>query len=100
MNEAFKKHRNNRISELKSEYAKYIVWLYKNGKSSYFSYLFNSKSVNQALVRYKYLNSITDKNEFVLSDLTNSKTELSSLSKSLSQEVIEKERKGGWNRLV
>ena len=83
---------NNEISELKSEYAKYIVWLYKHGKSSYLNFLFNSESINQALVRYKYLNSITDKNEEVLDDLQKLKTELSSLSTNLSKEVTEKER--------
>jgi murein hydrolase activator len=83
---------NKKISELKDIYARYVVWLYKNGKASYLEFLFNSHSVNQALVRYKYLNSITDKNREVLSNLSSLKTQLSSLSQDLSKEVSEKER--------
>lgn len=81
-----------RIEYLKNEYAKYVKWIYKNGKESYLNFIFNSESIKQALLRYKYLSSITEKNEKVLTELSEQKVELSGLTERLSVEVVEKER--------
>lgn len=82
----------NEIRKLQDEYAKYIVWTYKNGKSSSLSFIFDSESVSQALVRYKYLKVITDRNEEVLIELNEQKEKLITLTEKLSVEVNEKEQ--------
>lgn len=57
------------IGVLKSEYSKYIVWLYKYGRSKKNDLLFKARDAQQALKRYKYLATITDYNEKKLEDL-------------------------------
>ncbi|MBU2505483.1 MAG: peptidoglycan DD-metalloendopeptidase family protein [Bacteroidetes bacterium] len=75
---------NASITELKSEYGKYIIWLYKYGKTSKWKILFSSQSLNQALIRYKYLNYITDKNDKMLTNLKSVKAELSNKKNELA----------------
>lgn len=80
-----------RIKYLKDEYSKYVVWIYKNSRSSFLTFLFNAESVNQAFIRYKYLSSITNRNEEVIAELKLRKDELTSLSNQYSVEVNKKE---------
>ncbi|MCX8057672.1 MAG: peptidoglycan DD-metalloendopeptidase family protein [Ignavibacteria bacterium] len=48
------------LSELRNEYEKSIVNLYKYGRINPLELLLTSKSVNQALLRYKYLEKFTE----------------------------------------
>ncbi|MEN8193447.1 MAG: peptidoglycan DD-metalloendopeptidase family protein [Bacteroidota bacterium] len=64
------------IDKLKDDYARYIRWLYMNAQDSKLAFLVNAKSLNQAVVRYKYLNYITDKNEERLEVLQQNKKDL------------------------
>ncbi len=60
-----------KIHKLRSVYSNYIIWIYKYGKIPKLNLLLNSKSLNEALLRYKYLNLITKENLITLRDLKN-----------------------------
>lgn len=60
---------DSKIKKLQNDYAAYIVWLYKQGKDSSIKLILKAHTINQALVRYKYLSSITDKNAKRLNEL-------------------------------
>ncbi len=76
----------NQIDNLKEDYSRYIVWLYKYGRKKDYDYLINSASVTQAIVRYKYLEEITDKNKNRLDLLEGSKDDLEKLTSNLATE--------------
>jgi len=80
----------NKMENLKKDYARYIKWLYMNGKESQIQLLLSSKSFNQAVMRFKYYNYITDKNEERLRKLETHKNELELLQSSLKTEDIKK----------
>ncbi len=79
------------VKRLKEEYAKYVVWIYKQGQNSTLKYLLNADSFNQVVVRYKYLNYITSKNEKVLDNLKNKKELLVQLNSRKQEELRQKE---------
>lgn len=81
-----------KINGLKDDYSRYIVWLYKYGRKKDFDYLLNSGSVTQAMVRYKYLEEITEKNEERLHQLVESKDHLENLTVKLNSEKEDKNR--------
>ncbi|MFH1196001.1 MAG: peptidoglycan DD-metalloendopeptidase family protein [bacterium] len=82
----------NEMSSLKTEYAKYIVWIYKNGQPSFLKYIINSQSFEQAVLRYKYLSYITEKNEKLINDLKKKVRDMNSLKADLVNEQEEKLR--------
>lgn len=82
----------NEILKLKDSYSKYIVWIYKNSKYSEIKYLIDSKSIQQALLRYKYLNFITEKNKQVLGRLNEDKKSILDIKYDLKNQLLEKER--------
>jgi septal ring factor EnvC (AmiA/AmiB activator) len=78
------------ISRLKVVYAKYIVHLYKHGKGGELSSLFSSGSLNQALVRYKYLRKISLQRQQNIEELKQKQAELAGIQKRLVAERDEK----------
>ena len=80
------------VEHLRKEYAEYVKWLYMYKKNSYVDLLFSSSSINQILLRYKYLNYITNKNEEVLNSLLTSKERIESLRIKIGKNIAEKER--------
>jgi septal ring factor EnvC (AmiA/AmiB activator) len=78
------------IKELKSNYANYIKWLYKKGKNIDLILLFNSKSINNTILRYKYLNKISEQKK---KDLIKLSEQLEQLKLLKAQLVDEKEAK-------
>lgn len=80
------------IRELKSDYSNYIKWLYVNGKGVKWNFLIKSESVNQAIIRYKYFNYVTEKNEERLTDFVLKKEKLEKLSSQLKNEIIQKKK--------
>ena len=84
----------SKIEKLQTEYARYIRWLYMNSHDSKLNFLFNSDSFNQAVVRYKYLNYITDKNEERLAALKvnkkdlEDKTELLKIESEIKHKIV------------
>ncbi len=63
------KKTERKIKKLRTDYSRYIVWLYKQGENSTLKLLSNAGSLNQAILRYKYLESVTKKNSKILADL-------------------------------
>lgn len=82
----------NRITELKDKYSKYVVWLYKNRGLSIWRFIFDSESFNQAIKRYRYLKYVSTENEKTLKQLNESKFQLSQLKSNLEDERIQKEK--------
>jgi septal ring factor EnvC (AmiA/AmiB activator) len=81
----------NKIEKLQEKYSMYIVWLYKHGgESSTLENILTAKSLNQAMIRFKYLRSITRENEKTLSNLKEDKQKLRSLQVSLRTQVRQK----------
>lgn len=90
--------------ELKSDYAEYVKWLYVNGKEVKWNFLIKSDSFNQAIIRYKYFNYVTEKNEERLSNLVVKKNEFEKLSlqfenKNIQKKELETEKIREKNRL-
>lgn len=80
------------LHDLRSDYEKNIVNLYKYGRRNPFELLLTSQSVNQALIRYKYLEKFTiDRKRRI--ELINQKAKEVSEEKSKLETVLnEKER--------
>ena len=77
---------------LQNDYARYIRWIYMNAHDSKLSFLISSDSFYQAVVRYKYLNYITDKNEERLALLKGSKKEMEEKTTILKNENEKKHK--------
>jgi septal ring factor EnvC (AmiA/AmiB activator) len=82
----------NHTSELKEKYSQYVVWLYKNRGLSMWRFIFDSRSFNQAVKRYRYLRYISDQNKRTLTQLNESRNRLKGLRNSLEDERAKRER--------
>lgn len=58
-----------RIESLQEEYGNYLKWIYMYGDESRYKLLFTSKSINQVMIRFRYLNFITESSESTLENL-------------------------------
>lgn len=90
---------NSEISELETEieklrhdYSNYLVWLYKHRKGSFLKFLLSAESINQAVIRYKYLNYITSEKQDLLNQLNEKKNRFIKLIDVREKEKLEKER--------
>lgn len=79
------------IKSLKDSYSKYIIWVYKNNGDSFWKYILDSKSINQALIRLKYLNYLTKKSKENVEKLKEIKFTLTGLKEMRQKELHEKE---------
>lgn len=79
------------ISELKEDYEEYIRWIYKYGSDSQLKLLLSSKSINQAVIRFKYLGYISEKNQGTIDSLESKIATLASLETKLGKEVKQQE---------
>ena len=79
------------VEKLREDYSKYVVWLYKNRRGSFLKFLVGSESINQALIRYKYLKYITDEKEETLTNLKEKKAQLENLIAQREKEKRAKE---------
>ncbi len=80
------------IKKLTDNYSKYIVWVYKHNGNQFWKYVLDAGSVNQALMRIKYLNFITKKSKENVEKLRKDKELLISLKKIRKSELKEKEK--------
>jgi murein hydrolase activator len=78
------------ISLLKKNYARSIKGLYKYGQPSYIELFMNSESVNQALVRKKYLERFSEQRRSEVDILERNIARLSVLKTRLEEEKNEK----------
>ncbi len=74
------------ITKLKSEYAKYVRWLFMYGRENKLELLFSSTSLNESLVKMKFFNLITDQNKNVKYELEQSKELLAQLAEKIERE--------------
>ncbi|MGA7721313.1 MAG: peptidoglycan DD-metalloendopeptidase family protein [Ignavibacteriaceae bacterium] len=87
----------NNIEELKNEtnllkmnYSKYIVAVFKHGKPDYWASVLDANSLEQAILRYKYLKKFAYQRERDLERLQNKKDDLISAKQDLETERNEK----------
>jgi septal ring factor EnvC (AmiA/AmiB activator) len=74
------------IDAIKKNYAKYVVSIYKYGKSSELEALIDAKSFNQAMLRVKYLREFSNRRKSDIERLIENKTKLSEANLILSKE--------------
>ena len=79
------------IESVQENYSKYIVAIYKSGKNSEWSDIFNSGSIQQGLLRYKYLNEFSERRRENLNELKDKKEKLKEEKITLDKEFREKE---------
>lgn len=78
------------IDAIKKNYAKYVVSIYKYGKSSELEALIDAKSFNQAMLRVKYLREFSNRRKSDIERLIENKTKLAGANLILSKELEEK----------
>ncbi|MBN1300844.1 MAG: peptidoglycan DD-metalloendopeptidase family protein [Melioribacteraceae bacterium] len=84
------KYYSGKIKELQDEYAGYIKWLFMYGKESKFKLLFGSRSLNQAVMRYKYLELISERSEKTHDELKIVKAGIENLRARHEEEIKRK----------
>jgi len=80
------------IKNIRELYAKYVVYLYKYSRTDKLSFLVDARSLNQAYLRSRYLNRLTQRNQANLKKLENSRNELITLNRNLQTELEQKRR--------
>ena len=80
------------IKQLQENYSKYVVAVYKYSKMDELSGIFDSESLQQAMVRIKYLQSFSERRQNDLKKFEKSKEELVELKQKLEKEVKEKKQ--------
>ena len=78
------------IKDLKSNYSKYVVSIYKYGTINKWTIIFDSDSFEQAILRLKYLQKFSEKREKDLERLKESKQRLIVVRANLKRERDEK----------
>ncbi len=87
------------LDKLKSDFAKRLVYLYKQGKYSDWELILTSQSINQAFYRYKYLRILSDIDKktadhihFNIVSINNKKNQLTEELADQNQIIAEKKR--------
>ncbi len=78
------------ISKLKNNYSKYVVAIYKYGEVNELASLLDAESVEQALVRYKYLQKFSERRGEDLQSYRDNIKELNKIKTRLEKEKLEK----------
>lgn len=78
------------IDAIKKNYAKYVISIYKYGKSFELEALIDAKSFNQAMLRVKYLREFSNRRKSDIERLLENKAKLSEVNLILSKELEEK----------
>ncbi len=76
-----------RIKQLKELYAKRAVYTYKYGRIQTAQLLLNSSSINQALIRYRYLSQIADHDKRMINSIQKKKEQIQDIKQKLSAEL-------------
>ncbi|WP_337865001.1 peptidoglycan DD-metalloendopeptidase family protein [Ignavibacterium sp.] len=78
------------INDIKNNYTKYVVSVYKYGKTSKLEALIDAKNFNQAILRVKYLREFSNRRKSDIERLLENKTKLAEANKILLKELEEK----------
>jgi len=91
--------RQLRLKKLKHNYALWVVDTYKYGRIRDISLLLNARSLNQAMIRAKYLQFFTEQEERLIGNINNEIAKISHLNdeltvdlKALNSSIKEKEK--------
>ncbi len=84
------KETEKEIKQLKENYSRYVIAIYKKGPYSEIESIVNSESMQQAVLRVQYLKKFSEKRKTDLDGLKNKKNELSELKNKLEKEKQEK----------
>ena len=76
--ESEKEELQKNLEKIQNNYSTYVVWLYKQKDKNLITYLFDSESIDQAVVRYKYFKDLTEKSNKTKSEILQKKSELNS----------------------
>ncbi len=85
------KDSESELNSLRDEYAQQIVNLYKFGRKNEWELLLTSGSINQALIRYKYLEKFSDERRRRIDQIVEKAEEVKVERESLSKTLGEKE---------
>jgi len=80
------------LTTLKQDFAKRLVYLYKNGQYNDLELILTSKSINQAFYRYKYLRILSDIDRNTATVIRNNITAVNRKKIQLSRELQDKEQ--------
>ncbi len=78
------------ISTLKKNYSKYVIAIYKYGGTNELASLLDAESVEQALLRYKYLQKFSERRSEDLENYKYNFEELNKVKAKLEKEKLEK----------
>ncbi len=80
------------LNTLKANFAKRLVYLYKNGQYSDLELILTAKSINQAFYRYKYLRILADIDRNTAAAIRNNIKTVNQKKTQLSRELRDKEQ--------
>jgi septal ring factor EnvC (AmiA/AmiB activator) len=80
------------IESIKNNYSRYVVAIYKYGKTSELESVIDAQSFNQAVLRIKYLREFSNRRKSDIERLQESKIKLSDAKLVLSKELEEKRK--------
>jgi murein hydrolase activator len=80
------------ISSLEKNYSKYLIAIYKYGEVSELASLFDAASIEQAILRYKYLQKFSERRKNDLDELKETITDLNDAKAKLEHESEEKKQ--------
>ncbi len=80
-----------RLKQLKALYAKRLVYAYKYGRMRQVELLLSSASLNQAVIRYRYLKEIESHDRRTLQSIQKKKREIETLKASLKEDLKRKQ---------
>ena len=77
------------LQELKSQYINRCIHIYKHGRIKNIELLFASQSINQALVRYKYLKYFAEQESNLINNIKTEIGEIEKISKDLNAAYVQ-----------
>ncbi len=81
-----------KIARLKEMYSKYLVWYFKYGRKSKIQLLMDVNSLNDAVVRLKYLRLISNRSRILFDELTSDERELKSLRNTVARRLASQKK--------
>jgi len=86
------KRLESNLTTLKEDFAKRLVYLYKNGQYSDLELILTAKSINQAFYRYKYLRILNDIDRNATTVIRNNISSINQKRNQLNRELRDKEQ--------
>lgn len=81
-----------RLKQLRAVFKARLIYMYKYGRGRNLAMLVSSRSMNQALVRFRYLKQIADYDAEIIDEIEMRKEKIKSLQAGLKQDILSKQR--------